>query len=264
MLTKNLKLDRRSFIVGTAAVGTGLAVGLRLPFGPAVVRAQDGSPEVNAWVVIKPDDTVVIRVVRSEMGQGTHTGLAQLVAEELDCDWKKVVIEPITPGQNHARKRAWGDMSTGGSRGIRTSQDYLRQSGAAARMMLLQAAADEWKVPVGEVSVTKGVITHKASNRTTTYGKVAEAAAKIEPPKDVPLKDPKTWTIAGQPLKRLDTVDKTTGKMTYGMDVKLPGMLCAAIKDCPVFGNKLASFDDSKVKSMKGVRHVLKVGETAV
>src|SRR5919205_3906385 len=160
MLTKNLKLDRRSFIVGTAAVGTGLAVGLRLPFGPDVVRAQDGSPEVNAWVVIRPDDTVIVRIARSEMGQGTQTGLAQLVAEELQCDWSKVTTEFPSAGQNLSRKRVWGDMSTGGSRGIRTSQEYVRKGGAAAREMLLQAAADGWKVPVGEVTVSKGVITH--------------------------------------------------------------------------------------------------------
>ena len=258
------KMNRRSFLVTSAAAGGGLVLGLKLPLGGDVVRAADGAPEVNAWVVIRPDETVVIRIARSEMGQGTLTGLAQLVAEELECDWSRVTTEYPTPGENVARKRVWGDYGTGGSRGIRTSHEYVRKGGAAARMMLLQAAANDWKVPVGEVSVAKGVITHKASNRTTTYGKMAEAAAKLEPPKDVPLKDPKTWTIAGQPLKRLDTIDKTTGKMQYGIDVKLPGMLLAAIKDCPVFGNKLESYDDSKVKTMKGVRHVLKVGDTAV
>src|SRR5687767_10178277 len=147
MLTKNVKLDRRSFIVGTAAVGTGLAVGLKIPFGPAVVRAQDGSPEVNAWVVIRPDDTVVIRIARSEMGQGTITGLAQMVAEELECDWSKVTTEYPTPGQSVKRKRVWGDFSTGGSRGIRMSHEYVRQGGAAARTMLVQAAAASWDVP---------------------------------------------------------------------------------------------------------------------
>src|SRR5262247_2524287 len=152
-MNKHVKLSRRSFVIGTAAAGTGLAIGLDIPFGgPTVVRAADGSPEVNVWVVIRPDDTTVIRIARSEMGQGTLTGLAQLVAEELDCDWKKVTVERITPGQNLGRKRVWGDMSTGGSRGIRGSQDYLRQSGAAARMMLTQAAANQWKVPVGELT----------------------------------------------------------------------------------------------------------------
>jgi isoquinoline 1-oxidoreductase beta subunit len=257
--------NRRSFIVGTAAVGAGLAIGLDIPFGgPAVVRAADGSPEVNAWVVIRPDDTVVIRIARSEMGQGTLTGLAQLVAEELECDWSKVTTEFPTPGQSVARKRAWGDFSTGGSRGIRTSNEYVRKGGAAARIMLIQAAANEWKVPASECTVANSIITHTPSGRTTTYGKVAEAAAKVEPPADVKLKDPKDWKIAGKGLKRLDTADKTNGKMMYGIDVKLPGMLNAAIKACPVFGGKLKSYDEAKVLGMKGVKKVVKVDDTAV
>lgn len=259
------KMNRRAFVIGTAAVGTGLAIGLDIPFGgPAVVRAADGSPEVTAWVVVRPDDTVVIRIARSEMGQGSLTGLAQLVAEELECDWSKVTTEYPTPGQSVARKRVWGDFSTGGSRGIRSSQDYVRKGGATARVMLIQAAADEWKVPAAECTVAKGVITHKASGKTTTYGKVAEAAAKLTPPAEVKLKDPKDWTIAGKGLLRLDTADKTTGTMVYGIDIKLPGMLNAAIKDCPVFGGKVKSFDEAKVAGMKGVKKVVKVGDSAV
>jgi isoquinoline 1-oxidoreductase subunit beta len=258
------KIDRRSFLVGTAAVGGGLSLGLELPFGPEVVRAADGSPEVNAWVVIRPDDTVVIRIARSEMGQGSLTGLAQLVAEELDCDWSKVTTEYPTPGQNVARKRVWGDYASTGSRSIRESQEYVRKGGAAAREMLKQAAATEWKVPVSEVSASNSVITHKPSGRTTTYGKVAEAAAKIEPPSDIKLKDPKDWKIAGKPLKRLDTADKLTGKQIYSMDFKLPGMLSAAIKESPVFGGKLKSFDAAKVAGMPGVKKVVASGDAAV
>jgi isoquinoline 1-oxidoreductase beta subunit len=263
------KLSRRHFIVGSAAAGGGLALGLRLPLGgdhaSAAPAANDGA-EVNAWVVIKPDDTCVIRIVRTEMGQGTLTGLAQLVAEELECDWKKVTTESITPGTNLARKRVWGEMGTGGSRGIRTSQDYVRRGGAAARMMLLQAAADQWKVPVRELSVANGVITHAASNRTTTYGGVAAAAAKLDAPDpaSITLKDPKTWTIAGKPMKRLDTADKLNGSKQYAIDVKLPGMLCAAIKDAPVFGSKVVSYDESKIAGRPGVRRVLKASDTAV
>jgi isoquinoline 1-oxidoreductase beta subunit len=258
-------LNRRAFVIGTATAGAGLALGLDVPFGgPTVVRAADGSPEVNAWVVIRPDDTVVIRIARSEMGQGTLTGLAQLVAEELECDWSKVTTEYPTPGQSVARKRAWGDFSTGGSRGIRTSQEYVRKGGATARMMLVQAAANQWKVPVSECTAANSVITHTPSGRTTTYGKVVEAAARLEPPTDVRLKDPKDWKLAGKGLKRLDTADKTTGKMTYGIDIKLPGMLNAAIKDCPVFGGKLKSFDEAKVTGMKGVKKVVQVNDHAV
>ena len=259
------KMNRRAFVIGTAAVGAGLAIGLDIPFGgPAVVRAADGSPEIGAWVVVRPDDTVVIRIARSEMGQGSLTGLAQLVAEELECDWSKVSTEYPTPGQSVARKRVWGDFSTGGSRGIRSSQDYVRKGGATARVMLIQAAADSWKVPASECTAAKSVITHTPSGRTTTYGKVAEAAAKLTPPADVKLKDPKDWKLIGKGVLRLDTADKTTGTMVYGIDVKLPGMLNAAIKDCPVFGGKLKSYDEAKIAGMKGVKKVVTVGDTAV
>jgi isoquinoline 1-oxidoreductase beta subunit len=260
------KLDRRSFIIGSAAVTGGLAFGLNIPFGSKVVRAADGSPEVNAWVVIRPDDTVVIRIARSEMGQGTITGLAQMVTEELECDWAKVTTEYPTPGEQVKRKGVWKSFSTGGSRGIRESNEYVRKGGAAARMMLVQAAANGWGVPVAECSAANSVITHRPTGRTVTYGKVAEAAAKLTPPadKDVPLKDPKDWKIIGKSVKRLDTMGKVTGAQIYGFDLKLPGMLNAAIKECPVFGGTVKSFDASKVTGMKGVRHVLKVRETAV
>jgi isoquinoline 1-oxidoreductase beta subunit len=264
MITRTPKINRRAFVVGSAAVGAGLALGLKIPFGTAVVRAQDGSPEVTAWVVIRPDDTVVIRIARSEMGQGTLTGLAQMVAEELECDWSKVRTEYPTPGQSVKRKRVWGDFSTGGSRGIRTSHEYVRKGGATAREMLIQAAADAWKVPAAECSAVNNVITHKPSGRTTTYGKVAEAAAKLTPPANVALKDPKDWKLIGKSVKRLDTMDKLTGAQVYGFDLKLPGMLNAAIKDCPVFGGKVKTFEAAKVKGMPGVRHVLPVGDSAV
>jgi len=259
-----MKLNRRSFIIGSAGAAGGLALGLRLPFGPAVARAQDGSPEIGVWVAIAPDDSVNIRVVRSEMGQGTITGLAQLVAEELECNWSKVKIEYPTPGESVRRKRAWGEFSTGGSRGIRESHEYVRKGGAAARMMLVQAAATQWSVPVSECSASNSVITHKGSGRKTTYGKVAEKAAQLEVPKDIKLKDPKDWKIVGKPVKRLDTMDKLTGKMVYGIDVKLPGMLNAAIKACPVFGGKVKGFDAAAVSSMKGVKKVVQVGDNAV
>jgi isoquinoline 1-oxidoreductase beta subunit len=260
------QLDRRSFLAGSAAAG--FSFGFAIPSGGDALAqgaAPAGStPEVNAWVVIRPDDTVVIRIARSEMGQGTLTGLAQLVAEELECDWSKVTTEFPTPGQNVARNRVWGDFSTGGSRGIRESHDYVRKGGAAARMMLIEAAAREWKVPATECKAENSVITHAPSGRSIRYGQVAAAAAKIEPPKDVKLKDPKDWKIAGKPLKRLDTADKVVGKMVYGIDVKLPGMLSAAILDCPVFGGKLKSFDAAAIQSMKGVRKVVPVDDTAV
>jgi len=260
-----MRMNRRSFIVSSAAVTGGLALGFRLPFGgPDVARAQDGSPEIGVWVAIGPDDTVNIRVVRSEMGQGTITGLAQLVADELECNWSKVKIEYPTPGESVKRKRAWGDFSTGGSRGIRESHEYVRKGGAAARMMLVQAAANQWKVPVAECSAANSVVTHGPTKRRVRYGQVAEAAAKLPVPQDVKLKDPKEWKLIGKPIKRLDTADKVVGKTVYGIDVKLPGLLNAAIKDCPVFGGKVKSFDAAKVESMRGVKKVVQVGDSAV
>ena len=267
VIANSPKLSRRKFIVGSAAVaGGGLALGLNVPFGVDAAQAQGAATEVNIWVAIKPDDTCVIRIARSEMGQGTLTGLAQLVAEELECDWNKVTTEGISPGRNLASKRAWGEMGTGGSRGIRTSEDYVRRGGAVARLMLLQAAADQWNVPVGELTVSDGVITHGASKRSIRYGEVAAAAAKLTPPdpKSIKLKDPKNWKVAGKPLKRLDTADKLDGSKVFAIDLKLPGMLNAAIKDCPVFGGKLVSYDESKIAGMPGVKKVVRVKDTAV
>ena len=255
--------SRRKFIQGAAATAGSLVVAFNIPFTKDA-GAQITTDEINAWVVVKPNDTVIVRIARSEMGQGSLTGLAQLVAEELECDWAKVTTEYPTPGQSLERKRPWGSFGTGGSQGIRGSQDYVRKGGAIARMMLVQAAADEWKVPVAECTVDKGIISHAASKRSTSYGKVAAAAAKLTPPTDVKLKDPKEWKLAGKRLARLDTVDKTTGAQIYGMDLKLPGMLNAAVIDCPVFGGKVKNVDDAAALKMPGVKRVLRVGESAV
>jgi len=215
-------------------------------------------------VLIQPDDTVVIRIARSEMGQGTLTGLAQLVAEELECDWAKVTTEYPTPGQNLARDRVWRSFSTGGSRGIRDSHEYVRKGGAVARQMLIEAAAGAWKVPMAECRAAKSAITHVPSGRTTTYGKVASAAAELFAPDFVQLKDPKDWKLIGQPVKRLDTRDKLNGAQVYSADLTLPGMLSAAIKTCPVFGGKVKSFDADKVRNRPGVHAVVPVAENAV
>jgi isoquinoline 1-oxidoreductase beta subunit len=240
-------------------------VAFHIPFDAQAQTATPAMPpEINAWVVVKPDDTIVIRIARSEMGQGTLTGLAQLVAEELDADWSKVTTEYPSPGANLARKRVWGSYSTGGSRGIRESNEYVRKGGATARMMLVQAAADAWKVPAAECRAANSIITHTPSGRTISYGKVADAAGKLAAPADVALKDPKDWKLAGKRLARLDTVDKTTGKQVYGMDIKMPGMLNAAIKDCPVFGGKVKSFDAAAISKRPGIKKVLQVGDSAV
>ena len=268
-----LEINRRRFVgtvVAAGSVAGSLAGSLTLGFAtraaaqgtPAAAAAAP--PEINAWVVVQPDERVIIRIARSEMGQGTLTGLAQLVAEELECDWARVSTEYPTPGQNLARKRAWGNFSTGGSRGIRESHEYVRKGGAAARMMLVQAAADEWKVPAAECRAANGVITHGASGRSTSYGRVAAAAGRLTPPAEVPLKDPKEWKLVGKRMARLDTVDKTNGKQIYGADLVLPGMLNAAIVACPVFGGKLKSHDAAAVAKLPGVKRVLTVSDNAV
>ena len=258
-------LQRRQFLVATGLSAGGLALGFHVPAG-AQAAASGGGAEVNAWVVIDPDDTCTVRVARAEMGQGTHTGLAMLVAEELGCDWSRVRVQQVTPGQNLAAKRVWRNMSTGGSRGIRESHEYVRQGGAAARMMLVQAAANEWKVPAADLSVDKGVVLHAASQRQLRFGQLAAAAARLTPPdpKTITLKNPRSWTIAGKPTKRLDTAVRVDGQIKYGIDTALPGMLYAAVMDCPVFGGKLVSFDAAKVNARRGIKAVLRVDASTV
>jgi isoquinoline 1-oxidoreductase subunit beta len=251
------QISRRFFFASVGAVGGGMALGFRLPAGVGSAEAATNPAEVNAWVVIQPDDTVVIRVARSEMGQGITTALPMLVAEELECDWGKVRAEFPSPEENLRRKRAWGEMSTGGSRSVRSSHEYLRKAGAAAREMLIAAAAGKWAVPIAECQAAQSVVTHKPSGRTLRYGEVAEAAAKLPPPAEPKLKDPKEWTLLGTPQKRLDTVDKVTGKPIYGIDVRLPNMLYAAILQCPVFGGTPKSYDEVKIRGHKGVRQVV-------
>jgi isoquinoline 1-oxidoreductase beta subunit len=271
MKKERINVSRREFLIRSSTMGSGFALGLYLPLASRELMAAEGAaakaadiPEVNAWVVIKPDDTVVIRIARSEMGQGTLTGLAQMVAEELECDWSRVTTEYPTPGENLARDRVWRSFSTGGSQGIRGSHLYVRKGGAVARHMLIEAAAEQWDVPMAECQAANSVITHAPSGRTTTYGKVAAAAAELFPPEQVELKDPKDWKLIGKPVKRLDTVDKLNGKQIFGADLTLPGMLNAAIKACPVFGGKLKTFDASKVNRMPGVRKVVRVEDDAV
>ena len=267
-----IKVSRREFLVSSGKAGAGLTLGLYLSSSHKTMASSTDAvtedvvqvPEVNAWVVIQPDDTVIIRIARSEMGQGTLTGLAQMAAEELECDWSKVTTEYPTPGQNIARDNVWRSFATGGSMGIRGSHLYVRKGGAVARYMLIEAAADQWGVEMAECTVANSVITHVPTGRTTTYGKVADAAAESFPPDFIELKDPKDWKLIGQPLKRLDTDDKLNGKQVFGADLTLPGMLNASIKACPVFGGKLKSFDDSKVSTMPGVRKVVAVDDDAV
>jgi isoquinoline 1-oxidoreductase beta subunit len=251
------QISRRFFLTTGLAAGGGLALGFQLPLGVGSAEAAADPAEVNAWVVIRPDDTVIIRVARSEMGQGITTALPMLVSEELECDWSKVQAEFPSPAENLKRKRAWGEMSTGGSRSVRGSHEYLRKAGASAREMLIAAAAQRWNVPAAECRAAKSAITHVPSGRSIRFGEVAEAAAQLSPPADVKLKDPKDWTLLGTSQKRLDTADKVTGKPIYGIDLRVPNMLHAAILQSPVFGGTLKSYDEAKIGGMKGVRRVV-------
>jgi isoquinoline 1-oxidoreductase subunit beta len=256
-MTTLIPVSRRQFLKATTAIGGGLAIEFSIPSALAQ-PALAAAPEVTHWIVVHPDDRVVIRVARSEMGQGSLTGLAQLVAEELDCDWSKVSTEFASPNEHVKRKRIWGSMSTGGSAGIRTSHEYLRKSGAAAKEMLVSAAATQWKVPASECTVDKGVITHGPSKRKTSYGKVAAAASKLDAAKDPKLKDPKDWKIAGKSPNRLDTPEKVRGKPVFGIDVQLPGMLHASIAQSPVFLGKVKSVDSAEAEKMRGVKGIVK------
>jgi len=256
-MTSGELLSRRSFLVGASAVGGGLALSLAVPFEP--VRTAEKTSEVTAWLLIGPDNSVVIRIARAEMGQGAQTGLAMLVAEELECDWSKVRTEFVSPQENMRRENVWGDMSTGASRSIASSQLYLRQAGATAREMLIAAAAAGWNVPPSECFAAMSAITHRPSGRTVTFGAVAEAAAKVPPPAEVMLKNPRQWKLAGTPRRRLDVFDKVTAQPVYAIDVRLPGMLYAAIAHCPVFGGAPKTIDESAIANMRGVRRVVRL-----
>jgi isoquinoline 1-oxidoreductase beta subunit len=260
---------RRLFLTATAAAGGGLLLGLSSARSVAQLARRPGpgsDPELNVWVVVRPDDSIVIRVVRSELGQGTTTGLAQLVAEELDCDWSRVTFEVPPPGLNAANDRPWREYATSNSRSIRTSQDYLRVAGAAARWMLLKAAAEQWKVAAPTLHTDKGIVSHPPTRRTISYGRLAATAAKMHPPHPrlLKLKEPQAWRIISAPVKRLDSAEILTGRAVYGVDVRLPGMLSASIRQAPVFGSTLVDFDAAPILGRPGVRHVLKIGDNAV
>lgn len=252
------RISRRSFILRVASAGGGLWLGFHLPPGRRPEHAQAAqAAEVNAWIVIEPDDTVRIRVARSEVGQGSFTALPMLVAEELECDWSKVKAEYASVAEHLRRNRVYVTFATGGSQSIRGSHEFLRQAGATAREMLIAAAAQRWAVPASECRAANSVITHQPTGRTVTFGAVAEAASRLTPPKSVALKPAEQWKLIGKSVKRFDTADKVMGKPVFGADVRLPNMLHAAIRQCPVFGGTLKSYDESVIRDRKGVRQVV-------
>lgn len=251
--------SRRDFLRVAAAAGGGLALQIAVPARALDAAGRAKGPELTAWIVISPDDGVLIRVARSEMGQGSSTGLAMLVAEELGCDWRQVRTEFVSTGEQIRRKRVWGSMATGGSRSIRSSQEYLRQAGATARAMLVAAAAKRWGLPEAECLAEDGAVTHLPSGRRLRYGELAQSASRLEPPQTVTLKHPNVWRLAGRPMPRLDVPDKVTGKPLFGIDVQLPGMAYAAVAQCPVFRGRVRAVADERIKGLRGLIRVVRL-----
>src|SRR5580692_526896 len=253
-----MKVDRRGFLRTAAG---GLLLGFQLSRGSKLSAAVSDNAsgdvsdnKLNAWVHVGTDDYVTLFIHKAEMGQGTVTSLSMLLAEELECDWNKIRTE--FPGIDRA---FGGNQGVVGSQSIRSSWQPLRQAGAAAREMLIQAAAQKWGADKSQCRAENNVVVNTATNARLSYGELAEAAAKIAPPTGVALKDPSQFRIIGKPRKRLDTPDKTTGRAMFGIDVRVPNMLYAAAARCPVFGGKVGSFDATKAKAMPGVKHVVQI-----
>lgn len=244
-----VKVSRRTFVKITSAASAGLVLGLQLP-RKSDAATVDELP-LGTFVHVGNDGIVTIYVSKSDMGQGVRTALPMIVADEMDADWSKVRIRQAD------LDKKWGHMGTGGSSSVRTMWTPMRQAGATARAMLVAAAAKQWSVDPKEIAVARGVVSHGA--RKATFGELAPAAAKIDVPKDVALKDPSKFTIIGRKADRLDNPDLVVGKSHYGIDVRLPGMLYAAVLRSPVFGGKVASVDDTKAKAVRGVKHIVKI-----
>jgi isoquinoline 1-oxidoreductase beta subunit len=255
-----LQMERRKFLKFSLAAGGGLMIGLYLPGKSKLALAQERSASVfmpNAFVRIGTDDRVTVIVNHSEMGQGVYTALPMLLAEELDADWNKVGFEPapVDPKYNHP---VFGMQITGGSTSVWSAFEQFRNAGAAARAMLIAAAAQQWGVDPATLRTESGAVLDR-TNRKLTYGQLAEAAAKMTPPAQVALKDPKTFKLIGKPVKRLDTAEKVNGKAVFGIDVKLPQMLTAVVVRAPIFGATMKGFDDSRARNMPGVRKIVAV-----
>lgn len=260
MSSPGLKPDRRSFLKTGLAGATGLLVGLRLPESAfaelAPVPAGGFAP--NAWIRVAPDDTVTFIIDRSEMGQGVITSLSMLLAEELECDWKRVRWE-FAPADKAYFNPLFGMQGTGGSMSLRGAWTPTLKAGAIARDMLVTAAAQQWGVDKALCHAENGMVVNTKTKARASYGSLAGAAAKLPVPAEVPLKDPNTFKLVGKPTRRLDTAIKTTGRAQFGIDVRLPGMLHAVVARCPVFGGKLAGFDATKAKAAQGVKAVVPI-----
>jgi len=263
--------SRRQILVAGATLSGGMALGLFIP-GAARAAVPELEPrywaedapdprEVNAWVVIEPDDSVTLRCPMAEMGQGTGSGLAMLLAEELECRWENVRVEFASVNRNIRENTLYGDMVAAGSRGIRTTWPYVQQAGASARARLVQAAASKWNVPAGQCVAANGVVSHKGSGRSAKFGELAAAAAKVTLAAEPAIKTPEQFKLAGTRQPRLDSAIKSTGQALYGIDTREAGQLYASILSCPVFGGKLVAVDDSAIQGRRGIKQVVKLDD---
>jgi len=252
-------LSRREFLETAGATGASLLIAFHLPDGPRFASAPPATFAPNAWLRIAADDRITVIVDRSEMGQGVTTALPMLIAEELDADWNKIHIEPAPADNKAYANPLFGFQGTGGSTSVRAAWTPLRKAGAAAREMLVAAAAQAWAVDKSECRAARGAVAHARTRRRATYGQLAALAAALPVPQDPALKDPKDWKILGTAVKRLDTPSKVDGSAEFGIDVKRPGMLVAVVARCPTFGGKVASFDATKAKAVAGVKDVVQI-----
>jgi isoquinoline 1-oxidoreductase beta subunit len=264
----NAIVSRRSFITASLSAAGGLIVAVALPrfaealplgpelWGPEVLKTAN---EVNAFVVVEPDNTILLRIAKSEMGQGVMTSLAMIVAEELECDFAKVKVEYASATRNYLDGKPYGEMQTGGSSSVRRSRVALQQAGASARARLVAAAAARWSVAPAECAARSGAVFHDASGRSAAYGELAGEAADVSPPKEPAIKTPEQFKLIGQSQPRLDTPAKVTGAAKFGIDTRLPGMVYAAVANCPVFGGKAKSYDEAAIKGRRGFIAVVPV-----
>jgi isoquinoline 1-oxidoreductase beta subunit len=255
--------SRRDFLITLIRSAGALSIGFAAHDEAHSLPVSESRSEITAWIVLEPDNSIVVRIVRSEMGQGILTAFAMLVAEELECDWSKVKTEYIRPDQNLRRNRVWGDMSTGASRSVRESERALRTAGASAREALIAAAATHWRVPHSECHARNSFVIHQPSGHALSFAQIAALAAELEFPTQVRLKDPKEWRLAGTAQPRIDALDKVKGTAVYGIDVRLPGMVYAAVLQCPVFTGRIEKVDATKAFAIRRVHTVVQL-ESAI
>ena len=264
----NTAVTRRHFVVASASAAGGLAISVAFPgladaasIGPQAWGPASVPNEINAFLAIDPDGTILIRSPHQEMGQGAITALPMIVAEELECDWSKVKVEHASAARNLQEKDVYGDMVTAGSRGVRMSWQMLLQAGASARERLIAAAAQRWNVPKSECEADNSKVLHKASGRSLDYGALAADAAKIKLDKEPAIRTPDQFKLIGKTVARLDTPLKINGSAKFAIDTRIPDMVYAAIAACPVFGGKLKSVDEFPAKGRRGVLQVVKLGQ---